>query len=192
LSTPENGPDRDDSANRFPYAPQYEYGSEPEPEVSGPVVRPKEVDWSTILLLITAVLGIITTIIQLADKSGTIQAIRDAQPKWSDAKVQDAYNTGRWLSIVLGVVFFVLYVLLVLQLRKGRNWARIVVTVLLGLGVVSGLSSIAQPATAANKTLGVMGLIIDIAVLVLLYRKPSTAYFRAAQQRRLAQRQAMR
>lgn len=164
----------------FPRAPQYHpVNDDPEP-----VDRPREVDWATALLLVTAVLGVITTIIQLTDKSGTIRAIRDAQPHWSDQKVQDAYNTGRWISIVLGGVFFVLYILLVLQLRKGRNWARIVVTVLLGLGVISGLSSVSQPATGANKTLGVLGLVIDIAVLVLLYLKPAADYYRADPRRR--------
>lgn len=182
----------DNSEDQFPNAPKYDYGAASEELPPQAVDRPVEVDWATILLLVTAVLGVITTIIQLADKSGTIRAIRDAQPKWSDAKVQDAYRTGRWLSIVLGGVFFVLYVLLVLQLRKGRNWARIVVTVLLGLGVISGLSSVSQPATAANKTLGVLGLIIDIAVLVLLYLKPSAAYFRFDQKRRIARRQSAR
>ncbi|HVX46261.1 MAG TPA: DUF6264 family protein [Mycobacteriales bacterium] len=179
LSTPESPDDH------FPRAPQYHPDHEGEP---APVDRPREVDWATALLLVTAVLGVITTIIQLTDKSGTIRAIRNAQPDWSDQKVQDAYNTGRWISIVLGGVFFVLYVMLVLQLRRGRNWARIVVTVLLGLGVISGLSSVSQPATAANKTLGVLGLVIDIAVLVLLYLKPSAEYYRADARRRVRAR----
>lgn len=174
MSSPEGPPDR----NRpFPKAPAYEYARGP--AESPRPARPREIDWATALLLATAVLGLITTAIQLADKSGMLQAIRQAQPNRSEQQVQDSYYTARKFSIALCLVLFVLYVLLVLQLQRGRNWARILVTVLLAIGVISGLASVSEPATAADKTLGGLGLVIDIAVLILLYRRPAADYFRS-------------
>ena len=174
MSSPESPRDRD---RPFPKAPDYEYARGPAD--SGRPSRPREVDWATVLLLVTAVLGLITTAFQLADKSGMLQAIREAQPSWSEQQVRDSYYTARKFSIALCLVLFVLYVLLVLQLQRGRNWARILVTVLLAIGVIGGLASVSQPATAANKTLGGLGLVIDIAVLILLYRRPAADYFRS-------------
>jgi hypothetical protein len=69
---------------------------------------------------------------------------------------------------------------------KGRSWARIVATVLGALSVLSLLSSVAQgQLTTLNLIVSLVSLALAIAILVLLWRKESSAYYDAvkAQQR---------
>jgi hypothetical protein len=72
----------------------------------------------------------------------------------------------------------VLYILLALQVGKGKNWARIVTWVLASLGVLSGLAALAQPEPALSRILSIIGLLVDIAIIVLLAQRPSNEYFR--------------
>jgi hypothetical protein len=138
---------------------------------------PKEVNWASALMIITALVGLITAIVQLADRTGFINAIRNANTSYTDAQINSAYNVARAIAIVVGIVFTALYVLLALQVRRGRNWARIVTTVLLGLGIVGGLSGLAGAGPGTTKGLGIISLLVDIAIVVLLWLKPSTDFF---------------
>lgn len=139
---------------------------------------PREVNWATILMVVSIVLSIIGTIVVLSDKSGFIKQIRDNKPDYSQKKLDDTYNVVRVTAIVTVIIIAVLYVWLIVKIRQGRNWARIVATVLLALGILSSLSGLAGTGTGASKALQVIGLIISIAVLVLLWLRPSNAYFK--------------
>jgi hypothetical protein len=79
---------------------------------------------------------------------------------------------------VIGIVFIVLYVLLALQVRKGRNWARIVTWVLAALGVLNALGSLAQPQPGFSRVVGLIAGLIDVAIIVFLLQRPSNEYFR--------------
>ena len=81
------------------------------------------------------------------------------------------------ITVFFGLVFAVLYVLLAIQVRKGKNWARIVTFVLAGLGVLGGLLSLLGDGTGLEKGVGVIVLLVDIAIIVLLALKPSSEYF---------------
>ena len=62
---------------------------------------------------------------------------------------------------------------------KGRNWARIVLWVLGGLSVLFSLLG-----AGALGFLGILGLLLTIAGIVLLALKPSSDWYRAETQRR--------
>lgn len=77
------------------------------------------------------------------------------------------------------IVFGVLWVVLAIFLRRGANWARIVLTVLAGIGVVFGLLGLAtggQP--ALFMATGLITLVLQIALLFYLWQKDSTAYLK--------------
>ena len=46
------------------------------------------------------------------------------------------------------------------------------------VGRLSGLAGFARPEPTASRILGIVGVLIDIAVIVLLARPESNAYFR--------------
>ncbi len=78
---------------------------------------------------------------------------------------------------MVGLIFIVLYVRLALQVRKGKNWARIGKWVLAAFGVLSALGSLVQTAPVASRVLSLIAGLIDIAIIVLLAQKRSSAYF---------------
>ena len=57
-----------------------------------------------------------------------------------------AVSVAITVGVVFAVVFTALYVLLALQVRTGRSWARIVTWVLAGLSALLGVASLLSPA----------------------------------------------
>jgi hypothetical protein len=82
---------------------------------------------------------------------------------------------------VFGVLFLAVEVWLLLKMRRGRNWARITLTVLAGISVLGTLISLPQGATTMGITLvtGPIALLINIAAIVFMYRPAANAYFAA-------------
>jgi hypothetical protein len=95
----------------------------------------------------------------------------------------DAARTGAITGGIIGfLVFGALWVLLGIFLRKGANWARIVLTVLAVLGILFGVFGLltgtgTQPAVLA--VISVVQLVLYAALLYFMWRKESTAYLTA-------------
>jgi hypothetical protein len=68
--------------------------------------------------------------------------------------------------------------LLAIFIGKGANWARIVYTVLAAIGVLFGVIGLAsQPPLLL--ILSLLSVLLTIAVVVLLFRSDSNAWFKA-------------
>ncbi|PZS18160.1 MAG: hypothetical protein DLM57_06790 [Pseudonocardiales bacterium] len=149
----------------------------------GPVVRgepPPPVNNAVRLMLVRAALGVLALIALIATKSTLKKEIFKKNSSYDPKKLDDALNAAIVVGVVIGIIFIVLYVLLALQVRKGKNWARIVTWVLAGLGVLGALVGFAQPEPALSRVLSLIGGIIDVAIIVLLAGKASSEYFRRA------------
>jgi hypothetical protein len=140
---------------------------------------PMEVVRASQLMFLRVAVGIISAIVAFASSDAIKDSIRNNDPTLSEDQVNSAYNVGVGVAVVFGLIFAVLYVLLAIQVRKGKNWARIVTWVLAGLGVLSGLLSLFGNGTGLEKAVDVLLLLIDIGIIVLLSRKPSNEYFTA-------------
>ena len=92
----------------------------------------------------------LNAIIQLADADGFQDSIREASPNLTPDEVDAAYALGVVFTVLIGLIFAALYLLLAIQVRKGKNWARIVTWVLAGLGVLGGLLGLAGDGTGAR------------------------------------------
>jgi len=157
------------------------YNPMPGEPPQGPVVRglaPAQVLNAVRLMFVSAALGLLGLIVVLATKDSLRKEILKKNRDYSASKLDDVVNAAVTIGIVIGLVFIILYVLLALQVGKGKNWARIVTWVLAGLGAVAGLAGLAQPSPAASKILSVIGAVIDIAIIVLLAQRPANEYFR--------------
>ena len=86
---------------------------------------------------------------------------------------------GARIGIVLGFAFIAVYGLFVWFAWRGRNWARIVLWVIGGLGIVSGLAGLAvgSPLPFLG-ALGVFQLLLVTGAVVLLALKPSNEWYR--------------
>lgn len=147
----------------------------------GPAVRgtaPPSVITAVRLMLTGAALSVLGIIVLVATKDTLKKEIAKRNTGYSPQKLDDALNAFIVLTVVIAIIIVVLYVLLAFQVRKGKNWARIVTWVLAGLGVLAGLASFAQPEPALSRVLTIVGALIDVGIIVLLAGKPANEYFR--------------
>jgi hypothetical protein len=161
-----------------------QYGAMPPPPQNAPMQQgppPPPVVTAVRLMFVNAGLSVIGLIILLTTKGSLRTAVRDRNKSVSDKRIDELVNTAVTVGIVIGVILLVLYVLLALQVRKGKNWARIVTWVFAGLGLLSGVASLAQPGSALTKVFSAIGALIDLGIIVLLAQSASRPYFRKPQ-----------
>ena len=92
------------------------------------------------------------------------------------ANLMDSFGV---FALVLGLVFTAVFALFVWFAWRGHNWARIVLWVLAGLGVVFGLVGVAGGSPLPVLTaLAAFELLFDVVAIVLLALKPSNEWYR--------------
>jgi hypothetical protein len=96
----------------------------------------------------------------------------------TEAALQTAEAAAK-VGSVAAFVFIAVYGLFVWFAWSGRQWARIVLWVLGGLGIASGLAGLAVGSPLPFlSALGVFQLLILMAAVVLLAMKPSNEWYR--------------
>lgn len=157
----------------FPASPEPEY----RPESKGPA--PTSVQNAVKLIWVGVALNLLSTVITFALIDDLVDDTLAASGG-SAALDEDAARAAVIAGLVFGLVVSVaLTALFAYFIGKGANWARIVYTVLGVIGILFSLLSLGgQPAVLL--LLALVGLALTIAVLVLLYRPESNAYFRKA------------
>jgi hypothetical protein len=155
--------------------PSYPPPAERSDSVPQGAERPDTVTLAVVLLYVNVALGAIGLLVLFADKDGFKKKILESAPDTSDSTIDSAIT----LTAVVAIVFLVLFALLAWQVGRGKNWARITTWVFAGLGVVSGLVALAQPALLVTRIDGILALLIDVVVIVLLARPASSEYFRS-------------
>jgi hypothetical protein len=146
-----------------------------EGELRGPqnVPAPTPVQVSFWLWVATAVLGLVAAVIGFTQRDAALNAVRAANVRHlSDAELETAVTLGLVVAAVFFVVLAGLYLLFAFKARAGRNWARIVLTVLTVLDVLF---------LATNFTL-VSGLstLLAVVAVVLLFLPASNAFYAAS------------
>jgi hypothetical protein len=152
------------------------------------------------LMYAGAAIGAVAMTVALALIPAIKAALRAANPSLTAAQVRDV-NVLITLSIVFGLTVIALWLWMARANGQGRNWARIVSTVLVGLGTLELISAAPHNADGylAHFTVGghtysmvhsvfgatVLGLIVPVllwltglTVVWLLWRPASTAFFK--------------
>jgi hypothetical protein len=143
-----------------------------------PTERPATVRNGIFAFLANTVLGLLGSIVTFADFNSLVD---DAA---LEAGVDpDSVRAGIMVGAVIGLLFLAAYLLVLWYAWQGRNWARIVLWVLGGLSVLSGLVGLGN-GNGFLALLGVVQLLLCIAGIVLLALKPSSDWYRAESQRR--------
>lgn len=158
-----------------------QYGAMPPPpagyqQPKGPA--PANVVLAVRLMLLGAAISALSLIVVFTAKDQFRDAIRKSNIDATTSHIDDLANTAIAIAAVVAAVILVLYVLLALQVRKGKNWARIVTWVFAGLGVLSALSALAQDQPTLDKVIGLVQGVLDVAIIVLLAQSRGQAYFR--------------
>lgn len=129
------------------------------------------------LLFVRAGLGVFTTVVTLAGRSAFKADLLKQDPTISGARLDSLTNAVVLIVVVVATIGVVISVVLAFQVRKGRNWARIVVIVLEALGILAGVASIAQTMPALSHALSLLGALFDATLITLLTQPRSNRYF---------------
>jgi hypothetical protein len=137
-----------------------------------------------------AVLSLLSVIVSLATlgslKDTIGDAMREADPNVSQSTIDAAYSVGIVSGVIGGIVAIGLWLWMAWKNGQGRSWARVVATVFGGLNLLFTAVSFGAPGmTAASLGFGVLNIILAAIILVLLWRKSSTAYYDAVSRRQM-------
>ncbi|MGI5128664.1 hypothetical protein ACQEVB_17775 [Pseudonocardia sp. CA-107938] len=161
----------------------------PPPAPRGPVEKPKEVETAFRLGLLSVLLGVIGVALGFALSPVSIDATI------ASGQVPPGVTTEQFRQIttvilvgiaVVWLIFLALYVLFLFKMRAGRNWARIVITILGAIAVLFtlfGIGSIGQtfamgPIGVVSGVLSIVQLLTIIAGIVFMFRPAAGPYFR--------------
>lgn len=168
-----------------PPAPPQAYGGyRPAPPAGwgappAPVERPVTVRAGLGLFIAEIVLGLIGSIYVFSNSQLLIDRVRSQVE--TNAQVSDSVlHAGLIVGAVIGLIVVGVELLFIWFAWRGRNWARIVLWVVGGLGIVSGLAGLATNSQFGGfyRTLGIFQLLITVTAVVLLALKPSNEWFR--------------
>jgi hypothetical protein len=130
------------------------------------------------LMYAGAAVSTISLVISLADISGTKAAIRKARPSLTATQVNQLNTFIISLAIVSGVLGIALWLWMARANNQGKNWARIVSTVLFGLATLDLLGVFSQPKTLLGLVFPLLTWLIGLGAVFLLWRPDSTAFFK--------------
>jgi len=135
--------------------------------------------------LILGVIGAIVTFTQLDDLIDQALATARAQgqniPSNADALTHDTVRAVILVGSIVGLVILGLEAMFVWFAWNGRNWARIVLWVIGGFGIISGLFSLLGGGTTSSgflETLSIIQFLIVLAGVILLALAPSNEWYR--------------
>lgn len=138
-------------------------------------VVPKQVNAAFWLYIASAVLSLIALIIGVATVGSLKSAIQQQGStngqQMSDSAVNAAIGVSITLTVIFGILYIAAYVIFAIFMRRGANWARIVlliVTVLSLFGVLGGYGT------------GALRLILGVIATILIFLKPANEYFRSS------------
>jgi hypothetical protein len=159
-----------------PSAPGHHFSPEAPP-------RPDTVRFGVGAFVANLILGLVGSAVAFSSLDGILdQELAGSGVALSEESVQTIV-VG---TAIVGLFFVALQALFIFFAWKGHNWARIVLFVLGGLAVVSGLLSLGQPTTGFLSALSVFQTLLLVVGIALLARRPSSEWYRAMTARRQA------
>jgi tryptophan-rich sensory protein len=155
------------------------------------VPQPPSIRNAVRLMWVGAAISLISLIVTLATLGSLKQQIRDSVrnsgQNVTQSQVDAAFAGAVVFSVVIALIAIGLWLWMAWKNGQGRQWARIVATVLGVLNVIfTLLSFVGNRATGGARILSVIDLVIAIAILVLLWRKESTDFYQARSARQYA------
>jgi hypothetical protein len=130
------------------------------------------------LMYVGAAVSTVSLVISLVDISGTKAAIRKARPSLTATQVNQLNTFIITLAIVSGVVGIALWLWMAKANGQGRNWARILSSVLFGLATLDMFGVLSQPKTLLGLVFPVLTWLIGLGAVILLWRKDSSEFFK--------------
>jgi hypothetical protein len=157
------------------YQPFPTGGSQLEPQRPAP---PAHVLTAVKLMYAGAVISLVSLIISLSDIGGTKAAIRSERPDLTAAQVNQLNTFIISLAIISGLVGVGLWLWMARANGRGKNWARILSTVLFGLATLDLVGVFSEPKTALDLVFPLLTWAVGAGAIYLLWRPDSSAFFK--------------
>ncbi|HVV20764.1 MAG TPA: hypothetical protein VHF06_15120 [Pseudonocardiaceae bacterium] len=155
----------------FPAAP---------PPMEQPQARftpPNEIQAAFWCYLAAAIVGLIGALMLFGSREQLLDTLRASNTALTEDQLNSVVSITIGSVVAVAVVFAALYGLFAFKLRAGRNWARIVLTIVAALALLSLLIG-----GAGTSVLRLVGDLAAIAGAVLSYMPNSNAYINAVKQ----------
>lgn len=130
------------------------------------------------LMYAGAAISTVSLVISLVDIGGTKDAIRKARPSLTATQVNQLNTFIITLAVVSGVLGVALWLWMARANSQGRNWARVVSTVLFGLATLNLFGVLSQPKTALGLVFPALTWLVGLGAVILLWRRESTDFFK--------------
>jgi hypothetical protein len=141
---------------------------------------PQEVRWAVLCLFAHVALHVLVPIMMEFQRDLFVAQFQRMSPGQPPNQVIATVNIVLVAGLIYHLIFGGLFLWLALKIYKGRNWARIVVTVVSVLGSVGTFFSFSSPTPTPElyKTLNIISWLLALATVGLLWLPPrSRAYF---------------
>ena len=130
------------------------------------------------LMYAGAAVSAVSLIISLVTIGGTKDAIKKAKPSLTAAQVNQLNTFIIALAVVSGVVGVALWLLMARKNGQGKNWARVLSTVLFALATLDLFGVVSQPKTVFGLVFPLLTWLIGLGAIVFLWRRESTEFFK--------------
>ncbi|HUQ58028.1 hypothetical protein [Lentzea sp.] len=135
--------------------------------MAGPVAPPRLVDAARWLWIAGACIGMVRFVAQLFDREALVSEARRQNPGLGQDQVDAGVNGGILFGLLIAVVILVAYTRLANAMARGRNWARVALTVLGAASVAFGLFRLVAWGSGAAASVGVEMTPVDLGVTVV-------------------------
>jgi ABC-type Fe3+ transport system permease subunit len=125
---------------------------------------------STVTLLISLILS-------LTNIASSKATIRQGHPSYTTSQVNQAFTIGITVAVVSGVIGVALWLWMARANSQGRNWARILSTVLFGLATLDLFGALHRP-SLLGVLFTALTWLVGLGAVILLWRKDSTEFFK--------------
>ncbi|MEA5365342.1 hypothetical protein VA596_37840 [Amycolatopsis sp., V23-08] len=157
--------------------PSYPASSDPSPSGAAAQARPSTIEGAFWAFIASTVISLLGGILVFGNRDALADATRTSSQQsgssLTEAQIDQLVTIGIVVALVIAVVIALLYLLFAFKLRAGRNWARIVLTVITALQLLSVL--VGQSTWA-----GYVSVLAAVVGVVLSFMAPSNAYINAS------------
>lgn len=152
------------------------------------MATPRSVQTSFKLWMIGAGISVVSSIFSLVFINTIID---NAMKKVAVApeetqQMQSIAKSSAVLGAVVGLVLICLWIALAFQMRKGKNWARITMTVIIAIGTLFTLIGLLTGSAFSGGAVGIISALLSIIAYVVyitatvfMYKSDAKAYFAA-------------
>jgi hypothetical protein len=157
---------------------RYPRGSGQEPVGERPA-PPQSVLNAVKFMYAGAAVSLIEIIISLTTIGGLRSAIQKAYPHYTAAQVHTAELTGVVGLVISGLIGVGLWLLMARLNQSGRNWARILASVLFGINTLELIYLFKSPGTILGTVFAVVLWAVGLGAIVFLWRRESSDFFQS-------------